>query len=91
MTTGINNWMTTGVLEWRKHHIAVLVSCHLSGDQLDTCDEDHALNQEVFNNPAGGGRIVTVFHRNGVAKMYCISDDWGGVDAVTTVLFASEY
>ena len=73
MTCGIHDWIATGVepwaeepnpetlgLEWRRHHIAVIVTSHLSGDPGDTCPEDHALNREVFENPGRGGRILTL-------------------------------
>ena len=61
LTRGISDWVATGVepwaeepnpgtfsLDWRRHTIAVIVTSHLNGDQLDTCDEDHALNHETF-------------------------------------------
>lgn len=104
VTRGIQNWIDTGVepwaaepnpgtlgLEWRRHYISVILTSHLSGDQGDTCKEDHALNREVFENPGSGGRLLTLWHRNGASKIFCITDDFGGPNAVTTVLFASEY
>ncbi len=104
VTSGIREWIATGVEPYqsepnentlghsfRQHHIAVLVTEHLSCSQLDTCDEDFALNQDVYNNPGCGGRIISVWHRNGASKIFCISEDWGGPDAYTTVLFAAEY
>ena len=104
LTRGISDWVATGVepwaeepnpgtlsLDWRRHTIAVIVTSHLNGDQLDTCDEDHALNHETFAHPGEGGRIVNVWHRNGTAKIFCITDAYGCPEAVTTVMFASEY
>ena len=104
ITSGVRDWIDTGVepwanepnpdtlgLEWRRHHIAVIVTSHLSGDQGDTCPEDHAINREVFDNPGCGDRLLTAWHRNGASKIFCITDDYGGTNAVTTVLFASEY
>ena len=104
MTQGINDWIATGLeqyasepnenclgFEWRRHHIAVIVSSHLAGDQGDTCSEDHLLNQEVFHDPGCGGRIVTLWFRNHTAKIFCITDNFGGLNAVTTVMFAAEY
>ena len=104
ITSGVRDWIDTGVepwanepnpntlgLEWRRHHIAVIVTSHLSGDQGDTCSEDHAINQAVFNNPGCGDRLLTAWHRNGASKIFCITDDYGGTNAVTTVLIASEY
>lgn len=103
-TSGIRDWVATGVepwaskpnpntypKDWRQHYLAVIVVSHLSGDQGDTCPEDHRLNREVFENPGTGGRMLTLWHRNGASKIFCITDDWGGPNAVTTVLFASEY
>ena len=104
ITSGVRDWVDTGVepwatepnpdtlgLEWRRHYLAVIVTSHLSGDQVDTCDADHVLNQAVFNNPGCDDRILTVWDRNGASKIFCITDDYGGEHAVTTVLFASEY
>lgn len=104
ITAGIRDWVATGVepwasepnpgtlsRDWRQHYLAVIVTSHLSGDQGDTCPEDHALNREVYENPGCGGRLLTLWHRNGASKIFCITDDWGGPNAVTTVLFASEY
>ena len=104
MTQGINDWVATGLepyasepnekclgLEWRQHYITVILTSHLSGDQGDTCPEAHLLNQEVFHNPGCGGRIVTLWYRNHTAKIFCITDDFGGANAVTTVMFSSEY
>ena len=104
LTRGISDWVATGVepwadepnpdtypLDWRRHTIAVIVTSHLNGDQLDTSPDDHALNQATFASPGEGGRIVNVWHRNGTAKIYCITDDYGGASAVTTVMFSSEY
>lgn len=104
ITSGISNWIATGLepyanepnplclgIEMRRHFISVILLSHLSGDQGDTCDEDHALNQEVYNSPGCGGRLVTSWERNQCARIFCITDDWGGPNAVTTVLFASEY
>ena len=104
LTSGIQNWIDTGVepwasepnpntlsKDWRSHYVAVIVTSHLSGDQGDTCAEDHALNREVMENPGCGGRLLTLWHRNGASKIFCITDDFGGENAVTTVLFASEY
>ena len=104
ITSGIRDWVDTGVepwanepnpdtlgLEWRRHYLAVIVTSHLSGDQGDTCAEDHALNREVMENPGCGGRLLTLWHRNGASKIFCITYDFGGENAVTTVLFASEY
>lgn len=63
ITSGIQNWVDTGVepwasepnphtlsKDWRSHYVAVIVTSHLSGDQGDTCPEDHHLNREVFEN-----------------------------------------
>ena len=104
ITSGVRDWVDTGVepwasepnpgtlgLDWRRHYLAVIVSSHLAGDQGDTCDADHVLNQAVLNNPGCGDRILTVWHRNGASKIFCITDDYGGEHAVTTVLFAVEY
>jgi hypothetical protein len=104
ITSGIQNWVDTGVepwasepnpdtlgLDWRRHFVAVIITSHLSGDQGDTSSEDHELNREVYENPGCGGRLLTVWHRNGASKIFCITDDWGGSNAVTTLLFASEY
>jgi hypothetical protein len=102
LTSGISNWIDTGckpydtepstlVLEWRRHCIAVIVTSHLNGDQLDTCDEDHALNQETFAHPGEGGRVVNVWDRNGTGKIFCITDAYGSPEAVTTVMWAEEY
>ena len=104
ITSGIRDWVDTGVepwanepnadtlgLEWRRHYLAVIVTSHLSGDQGDTCTDDQELNRQVYENPGSGDRIITVWHRNGASKIFCITDDWGGEQAVTTVLFASEY
>jgi len=104
ITSGIRDWVDTGVepwanepnpdtlgLEWRRHYLAVIVTSHLSGDQGDTCTDDQELNRQVYENPGCGDRIITVWHRNGASKIFCITDDWGGEQAVTTVLFASEY
>ena len=104
ITQGINDWVATGVepwahepnedtlsQHWRQHYIQVIVTSHIAGDQGDTCPEDHALNREAFDNPNTGGRIVTKWERNGAARIFCITDDYGGKHAVTTVLFASEY
>lgn len=104
VTAGIRDWIATGVepwanepnpdtlsRDWRNHYIAVIVTSHLSGDQGDTCEEDHALNREVYENPGCGGRLLTLWHRNGASKIFCITDDWGGPNAVTTVLFTAEY
>lgn len=104
ITAGVQNWVETGVepwasepnpgtlgLEWRRHYLAVIVTSHLSGDQGDTCEADHVINQAVFNNPGCGDRLLTVWDRNGASKIFCITDDYGGDNAVTTVLFAAEY
>ena len=104
VTSGIRDWVSTGVEPYdtepnpgtlghdlRQHTLAVLVTEHLGGSQLDTSDADHILNQEVYKNPGCGGRILTVWHRNGTSKIYCITEDWGGPHKYTTVLFASEY
>jgi len=104
MTSGISNWISTGLapyadepdpltlgLEFRRHHIAVAVTSHLNCDQLDTSDEDHALNLHVYNNPGCGGRLVSSIVRNNCPPIFVITDDWGGEHAVTTVLFKSEY
>ena len=104
ITSGIQNWVETGVepwasepntgtlgLEWRRHYLAVIVTSHLSGDQGDTCASDHVINKAVFDNPGCGDRLLTVWDRNGASKIFCITDRYGCDDAVTTVLFASEY
>ena len=102
LTSGVQNWIDTGVapyadeptamsIEWRRHTVAVLFTSHASGDQLDCCDEDHRLNQEVFHNPGCGDRIVSVFDRMNIGKMYCITDAYGTPDAITTILFSAEY
>lgn len=104
LTCGINDWISTGLapyanepdpltlgLEFRRHHIAVALTSHLSCDQLDTCDEDHELNLHVYNKPGEGGRIVSSIDRNNCPPIFVITDDWGGDNAVTTVLFKSEY
>lgn len=104
MTSGINDWISTGVepwahepnpdtlsLDWRQHYIKVIILSTIEGEQGDTCDEDHALNRDVFENTACGGRILTTWERNGASRIFCIADDWGGANAYTTVMFASEY
>ena len=104
MTQGINDWVATGLApyehepnpltlgqELRRHHIAVAVTSHLNCDQLDTCDQDHLLNAHAYNHPGEGGRIVSVVDRNNCPPLYVITDDWGGENAITTVLFKSEY
>ena len=104
ITSGIQTWIDVGVepycdepnpntypKDWRRHYISVILTSHLSGDSGDTCPEDAALNAETFANPGKGGRIVTMWHRNGASKIFCITDDYGGVNAVTTLMFASEY
>ena len=103
MTSGLQHWITTGCTpyecepavgtmdaKFRRHHVAVLFTCHVHGDQLDTCDLDHALNQKVFNHEVDG-RIVSVLHRNRAPKMFAISDAWGTPSAVTTIMLAEEY
>lgn len=104
MTAGIRDWISTGVepwesepnpntlsRDWRQHYIQVIVVSHINGDQGDTDPEDHALNREVLENPGCGGRLLTVWERNGASRIFCITDDYGGKHAVTTLLFASEY
>ena len=104
ITSGIRDWVDTGVepwasepnpdtlgLEWRLHYLAIIVTSHLSGDQGDTCDADHVINKAVFDSPGCGDRLLTLWHRNGASKIFCITDRYGCDDAVTTVLFASEY
>ena len=104
ITSGIRDWVDTGVepwahepnpdtlgLEWRRHYLAMVVTSHLSGDQGDTCTEDQELNRKVYEKAGCGERIITLWHRNGASKIFCITDDWGGENALTTVLFASEY
>ena len=104
LTQGINDWISTGLepyasepnphclgIQWRQHHISVIVTSHLSGDQGDTCKEDQSLNDQVFSNPGCGDRLLTMWHRNHCGKIFCITDDFGGENACTTVLFASEY
>lgn len=104
MTSGINDWVSTGVEpwdsepnpgtlshHWRKHYVQVIVLSHISGEQGDTCAEDQALNREVFENPGCGGRILTTWERNGSSRIFCVTEDWGGKNPVTTLLFASEY
>lgn len=104
MTAGIRDWIATGVepwasepnpdtlsRDWRQHYIQVILLSHINGDQGDTNPEDHALNREVFESPNCGGRILTCWERNGASRIFCITDNWGGKNAVTTVLFASEY
>ena len=101
LTEGISTWIDTGykryarepshlIPEWRRHCIAVIVTSHLNGDQLDTCDEEHALNQEVFSRPGYGGNVVSVWDRKETGKIYCVTSDYGGADAITTVMFADE-
>ena len=73
LTQGINGWISTGLepwasepnphclgIQWRQHHISVIVTSHLSGDQGDTCREDQSLNDQVFRNPGCGDRTLTV-------------------------------
>lgn len=104
ITSGIRDWIDTGVepycdepnpntypVDWRKHYVNVILTSHLSGDAGDTCSEDALLNAEAFAHPGEGGRIVTLWHRNGAGKIFCITDDYGGPNAVTTLMFASEY
>ena len=104
ITAGIRDWIATGVEpwatepnpdtlshDWRQHYVNVILTSHLSGDQGDTDPADHELNREVYENPGCGGRLLTLWHRNGASKIFCITDDYGGENAVTTVLFASEY
>ena len=104
ITQGISNWVSTGVepwanepnedtlsIHWRQHYISVIVTSHLSNDQGDTSAEDAQLNRETFANPGCGGRIVTVWHRNGASKIFCITDDYGSPSAVTTLMWSSEY
>ena len=104
MTQGINDWISTGLapyetephpqclgIEFRRHHIAVALSAHLNCDQLDTCSADHELNLHVYNRPGCGGRLVSSIDRNHCPPLFIITDDWGGPDAVTTVLFRTEY
>ena len=104
ITSGIRDWVDTGVepwasepnpdtlgLEWRRHYIAVIVISHLSGDQADNSEADHVINRAVFDNPGCGDRLLTLWHRNGASKIFCITEDYGGENALTTVLFASEY
>ena len=103
-TSGIRDWVFTGVepyasepnpntypKDWRQHYISVILDSHLSGEQGDTCPEDQQLNREVYENPGCGGRLLTLWHRNGASKIFCITDDWGGPNAITTVLFSCEY
>ena len=104
MTSGIRDWVATGLapfesepnpltlgLEFRRHHIAVAVSCHLNCDQLDTSSEDYEANLHAYNRPGCGGRLVSSVDRNNCPPIFIITDDWGGANAVTTVLFKSEY
>ena len=104
LTSGIQHWFETGVepwahepnpdtlsLDWRQHYIKVIILSTIEGEQGDTCDEDNALNRQVFENPACGGRILTSWERNGASRIFCCCDDWGGANAYTTVMFASEY
>ena len=104
MTAGIRDWISTGVepwntepnpdtlsFDWRQHYIQVIILSTIEGSQGDTCDEDYKLNREVFENAGCGGRIVCVWKRNGASKILCICDDWGGANAITTIMFANEY
>ena len=97
ITSGIKTWMDTGLepfadepnpstlsKDWRQHYVSVILTSHLSGDAGDTCSEDAALNAETFANPGGGGRIVTLWHRNSASKIFCITDNYGSANAVTT-------
>ena len=104
ITSGVRDWVDIGVepwatepnpdtlgLVWRCHYLAVIVTSHLSGDQGDTCEADHVINKAVFDNPGCGDRLLTVWDCNGASKIFCITDDYGGDNPVTTVLFAAEY
>ena len=77
--------------EWRRHCIAVILTSHLGGDQLDTCNSDHELNRVAFDHPGKGHRVVNVWDRNSTGKIFAITDDYGGEDAVTTIMWADEY
>ena len=102
LTSGISDWISTGCKpydnqpspldeEWRRHCIAVILTSHLGGDQLDTCDSDHELNRVAFDHPGEGHRVVNVWNRNSTGKIFAITDDYGGEDAVTTIMWAGEY
>ena len=101
LTQGVSSWVNTGykryayepsnlIPEWRRHCIAVIITSHLNGDQLDTCNEEHALNHETLSRPGEGGQVVSVWDRKDTGKVFCITTDYGGENALTTVMFAEE-
>ena len=103
MTAGVQRWIESGHIPYhlttdditpehfRRHHVAVAVTSHLSGSWGDTNAEDSRLNDLVFTHPGGGGRLLSVWGRNCYPKLWIITDDFGGDDSITTVLLPSEY
>lgn len=104
LTRGVADYIDTGVmpyddeplpgtlgLDWRRHWLTVCVVSHAEGSWGDTCPEDAALNDEVYANPASGGRLMSVWHRSGFPKLWIITEDFGGPHCNTCTLWPDEY
>jgi len=104
LTSGVRDFIDTGVLpyeqepnpltlgvDWRKHWLNVCLVSHAEGCWGDTCSEDAALNDDVYNSPACGGRLMSVWDRMDFPKLWIITSDFRGPDCYTTALFPSEY
>ena len=104
LTRGVADFIATGVLpyeqepnpltlgaDWRRHWLSISLISHAEGCWGDTCLEDAALNDEVYNSPAHGGRLMSVWHRSNFPKLWIITSDFKGPHCYTTALWPDEY
>ena len=104
MTASIDNWIATGLMPYatepepahlgrlyRVHFIQVALDSHLSGSWGQTCAEDVALNDDVFNSSEPGGRLLSTWHHSGFPKVWVITDGYGTEHQNTCVMFPEDY
>ena len=103
VTRGLQDFVDTGVLpyedapnpgtlgvEWRRHWLVVCISSHAEGCWGDTCPDDAALNDEIYQAESGG-RLMSVWHRSGFSKIWVITEDFCGPNCYTCAMFPDEY
>ena len=88
----INTFLSTGEVDLEEKHFPYFRNIY---EQLEVLEPPDIIWNEGPVRPEHQhlrqGEYSSVWDRNGASKIFCITDRYGCDDAVTTVLFASEY